>query len=90
MSTLNVYSDSLSAFGIKVPIRLMDIITLLKELRTRRQDFVFVKMDIEGLEYDIIRKLIATGMLAYHIDKVAIEWYFLIFSTATGKYIILL
>jgi len=72
-STLS--SDSLSAFGIRVPIRLLDIMTLLKEVRTRRQDFVFIKMDIEGLEYDIVRKLIATGMLAYQIDKIAVEWH---------------
>lgn len=68
------FSDSLSAFGVRVPIRLMDIITLLKEVRTRRQDFVFIKMDIEGLEYDVVRKLIVTGMLANQIDKIAVEW----------------
>ena len=60
--------------GKKVPIRLLDIVTLLRAARVRSEDFVFVKMDIEGLEYDIVRRLLVTGVLNQLIDKIAVEW----------------
>ncbi len=67
-------SDSLSAVGKKVPIRLLDIISLFRAAKVRTEDFVFVKMDIEGLEYDIVRRLLVTGLLSYLVDKIAVEW----------------
>ncbi len=70
----SLYSDSLSAVGKKVPIRLLDISALFRGLRIRPEDFVFVKMDIEGLEYDIVRKMVVTGMLDHLVDKIAVEW----------------
>ena len=69
-----MYSDSLSAFGKKVPIRLLDISALFRGLKIRPEDFVFVKMDIEGLEYEIVRKMVITGMLDHLVDKIAVEW----------------
>jgi hypothetical protein len=38
----------------------------------REEDFVFLKMDIEVLEYDIIRRLLATGILSHLVDKIAV------------------
>ena len=75
-----LFSDSLSAVGKKVPIRLLDISALFRGLRIRAEDFVFVKMDIEGLEYDIVRKMVVSGMLDHLVDKIAVEWYTFIIS----------
>lgn len=60
--------------GKKVPIQLLDISTLFSKLRIRRDDFVFLKMDVEGLEYDLVRRLLVTGILSNLIDKIAVEW----------------
>ena len=67
-------SDRLSAVGKKVPIRLLDIVTLFRAAKVRSEDFVFLKMDIEGLEYDIVRRLLVTGLLDHLVDKIAVEW----------------
>mmetsp|Transcript_11280 Transcript_11280/g.15513 ORF Transcript_11280/g.15513 Transcript_11280/m.15513 type:complete len:84 (+) Transcript_11280:2-253(+) len=32
-------------------------------------------MDIEGFEYDIVRRLIVSGVLSHQIDKIAVEWH---------------
>ena len=60
--------------GKKVSIQLLDISTLFSKLRIRRDDFVFLKMDVEGLEYDLVRRLLVTGILSNLIDKIAVEW----------------
>jgi len=60
--------------GKKVPIRTLDILTFFKKLHVHHDDFVFVKMDIEGFEYDIVRRLIVSGLLSHQIDKIAVEW----------------
>ena len=60
--------------GKKVPIRLLDIVTLFRAAKVRSEDFVFLKMDIEGLEYDIVRRLLVTGLLDHLVDKIAVEW----------------
>ena len=69
---ISVVSDSRSAVGKKMPIRLLDIVTLFRAAKVREEDFVFLKMDIEVLEYDIIRRLLATGILSHLVDKIAV------------------
>eukprot|EP01035_Chromulina_nebulosa_P029710 gene29710-39402_t len=69
----SINRDSNSAVGIKVPIRLLDISTLFRSLNIRHDDFVFLKIDIEGLEYEIVRRLLVTGILEHLVDKIAVE-----------------
>jgi FkbM family methyltransferase len=37
-------------------------------------DFIYIKMDIEGMEFQVLEDLISTGCLAY-IDEMDIEWH---------------
>lgn len=71
----SIHRDSLSAVGKKVSINLLDIVSLIKRIRVRSEDFLFVKMDVEGMEYEIMRRLITSGVLTHLIDKIAVEWY---------------
>ena len=40
-----------------------------------KDDYIIVKMDIEGSEYDILEKMIKDGTLT-HINKLFIEWHY--------------
>lgn len=52
----------------------MDIVSLLRKHHTTHEDFVVLKVDIEGAEFDVIRRLINAGMLNL-IDVLAVEWH---------------
>ena len=65
--------DSFSAIGKKVTIPCMDIVTLFKREHISIEDFVVVKMDVEGAEYDIVKRIITSGLYRY-IDRLAVEW----------------
>ena len=69
-----IMSDSRSATPTAVNIPLMDIVTLFRRERITVEDFVVVKMDVEGAEYDIMRRVLNSGLYRY-IDKMAIEWH---------------
>jgi hypothetical protein len=43
-------------------------------LNIRHDDFVFLKIDIEGFEFEIVRRLLVTGILEHLVDKIAVEW----------------
>ena len=68
-------SDSRSAVGRKISTPMVDIVTLFKTHHIRRQDYVVVKVDVEGHEYDLVRRMIVTGLLDRFIDKLAVEWH---------------
>ena len=54
-------------------IKCIDIITFLKEINIQETDFLIVKMDIEGAEFNVVKRLMMNGYLKF-IDKLAIEW----------------
>ena len=66
--------ESYSATGKKIVVKMMDILHLMRENRITTGDYVIMKLDIEGSEYEIVRKLIVTGTLSKYIDQIAIEW----------------
>jgi FkbM family methyltransferase len=68
------HKDSLSAVGWKITVRALDIVTLFRLHKIRKTDYVVVKMDIEGSEFDIIRRVISTGLTDY-IDVLAAEYH---------------
>lgn len=51
----------------------VDIAKFIKR-RVREEDYLFLKMDIEGSEFRVLPHLIVENMLIY-IDKIFIEWH---------------
>jgi len=48
-------------------------------LNLQPEDFVILKMDIEGAEYDVLEKIVDVGVINL-IDRVYIEWHSHMFS----------
>ena len=72
-STTN--TDSLSAVGTRITVNAVDVVTLFTTtLRLRPEDTVVVKVDIEGAEYALLRRIIHKGLLPL-IDHLAVEWH---------------
>lgn len=65
--------ESASANGQVVVVPCMDIVTLFRKEHITIDDFVVMKVDIEGAEFDLVRKIITSGLYRY-IDKLAVEW----------------
>jgi FkbM family methyltransferase len=68
-------AESKSAIGKRLSIKMIDIkIFLLDFVKIRRKDFVSIKIDIEGAEYDLLRHMLSHDLLKF-IDRIAVEWY---------------
>lgn len=67
-------TESKSAVGKKVHVPSVDIVTLFRKERVHVGDFVVLKIDVEGAEYDIVRRILLTGTWRL-IDKLAVEWH---------------
>ena len=65
--------ESFSAVGRTITVPKVDIVTLFRKEHITVDDFVVVKVDIEGAEYDLVRRIITSGIYRY-IDKLAVEW----------------
>lgn len=66
-------SYSVSSNNTRI-VKCLDIVTLLHSLHLDKQDFVILKIDVEGMEYDLAKHLIITGAIRY-IGRVAVEWH---------------
>ena len=64
--------DSMSAVGRTINVTAVDVVTLFREFR--ESDTVVMKMDIEGGEYDVLRRMITHGLMAL-VDAIAVEWH---------------
>ena len=64
--------DSKSAVGRTINVTAVDVVTLFREFR--EIDTVVMKMDIEGGEFDLLRRMISHGLMAI-IDRLAVEWH---------------
>lgn len=60
--------------GTQIPS--VDLLRFLRELSLTQGDSVYIKMDIEGSEFDVVEKLISEGsdVLPY-IKRMWIEWH---------------
>lgn len=67
-------SESTSAVGPHFTIPSVGIVDLFHNLRIRVDDFVVVKMDIEGAEFDLLRHMIVHGLHS-RIDVLAVEYH---------------
>ena len=65
--------DSRSAVGSRVIVNAMDISTLFKIHSFTKNDYIVIKCDIEGGEYDLVRKIFVDGIIDF-IDQLAVEW----------------
>ena len=56
---------------------MVDVIDFAEYLSTNytKDDYIVVKMDIEGEEYDLLKHLIDTGAIQY-IDELYCEWHY--------------
>eukprot|EP00002_Diphylleia_rotans_P007734 TRINITY_DN17397_c0_g1_i1.p1 TRINITY_DN17397_c0_g1~~TRINITY_DN17397_c0_g1_i1.p1 ORF type:complete len:252 (+),score=70.25 TRINITY_DN17397_c0_g1_i1:46-801(+) len=57
-----------------VSVKGISIKTLFETVGLTENDYVVIKMDVEGAEYDVLRSILAHGLLRY-IDVFAIEWH---------------
>lgn len=65
--------ESAAANGKVVTVPCMDIVTLFRREHITIDDFVVLKIDVEGSEYDLVRRMIVTGLYRF-VDKLAVEW----------------
>ena len=65
--------ESAAANGHVVTVPCVDIVTLFRREHITVDDFVVLKIDVEGAEYDIMRRIIVTGLYRL-VDKLAVEW----------------
>jgi FkbM family methyltransferase len=72
-SSLN--KDSLSLGQKSVNITSLDILTLFRGLHIKESDVVLLKMDIEGSEFEVVRRLLVSGVLYSLIDIIMVEWH---------------
>lgn len=66
--------ESTSAVGPKFEIPAIGITDLLTGLRVQNSDFVIVKMDIEGYEFELLRHVLTHGVHT-RIDVLAVEFH---------------
>lgn len=66
-------TESFSAAGRTLSIPAIDIVTLFRKENIHPDDFVVVKVDIEGAEYNVVRRILLSHLWRL-IDKLAVEW----------------
>ena len=67
--------DSKSAVGRRITINATDIVTFFRTtLQARMEDYIVVKLDIEGAEYGLLRRMIDQCLLPL-IDRIGVEWH---------------
>ena len=67
-------AESNSALGAINTVIAIDIVSVFRNLQIVENDFVAIKMDIEGAEYMVVKHMIMNGLIPL-IDKFAIEWH---------------
>ena len=66
--------ESKSATHLVRSVPTVDILSLFRDIiNVVSSDYVVMKIDIEGAEYSLLRRIIIQGLLPL-IDKIAIEW----------------
>ena len=67
--------ESKSAVGKRITINATDIVTFFRTtLQARIEDYIVVKLDIEGAEYGLLRRMIDQCLFPY-IDRIGVEWH---------------
>ena len=66
--------ESTSATGPQFEIPAIGIVDLFHMLAIHRSDFVVLKMDVEGFEFDLLRHMVTHG-LQTRVDILAVEYH---------------
>lgn len=77
-SVMGSKSKSVTVMGVDVADFLRDIVKVTK------QDYVILKIDIEGKEYDVLKRLITSHMMDY-VDDLAVEYHHGNYGVFGGK-----
>jgi len=77
-SVLGPKSKSVTVQGVDVADFLRDIVKVTKD------DYVILKIDIEGKEYDVLKRLITSQMMDY-VDDLAVEYHHSNYGVFGGK-----
>ncbi|KAJ1390435.1 hypothetical protein B484DRAFT_484594 [Ochromonadaceae sp. CCMP2298] len=66
--------DSFCAIGPRVVLPAVTLLQLFRRHSIRPADFVVLKVDVEGAEYDLLRSVVL-DRLSSRIDLLAVEWH---------------
>ena len=67
--------DSFSATNNSITVKTISLNTLFHRiLHVRENDYVILKVDIEGAEFEVMRNLLSHSML-HLVDILAVEWH---------------
>ena len=78
-------SESASARGRKVNVTAVDIVTFFKNLQIQEMDELVIKMDVEGAEYALCRRMIDYCLFPL-IDRIGIGKFLLLLSLSPAYY----
>lgn len=68
-------SQSVKSTGYATPVRLLDVLSLFRDVfPLRPQDIATVKLEVEGVEYDVLNRAMANGLIALW-DEFYVEWH---------------
>lgn len=67
-------TGSYFAYNNSSPVPIMDIADVFKHFKISKSDFVAVKIDIEGSEFNVLRRMLSHG-LVHLVHILAVEWH---------------
>ena len=73
-ASLKSTSRSIKPSHASYSVHVVDVVTFFTRMHIRRSDFVVLKLDVEGAEFEIVRRILLHGLMDY-IDKIAVEWH---------------
>jgi FkbM family methyltransferase len=73
-ASLKSTSRSINPSHASYSVHVVDVVSFFTRLHIRRSDFVVLKLDVEGAEFEIVRRILLHGLMDY-IDKIAVEWH---------------
>ena len=73
-ASLKSSSRSIKPSHASYSVHVVDVVTFFTRMHIRRSDFVVLKLDVEGAEFEIVRRILLHGLMDY-IDKIAVEWH---------------
>jgi FkbM family methyltransferase len=73
-ASLKSTSRSIKPSHASYSVHVVDVVSLFARMHIRRSDFVVLKLDVEGAEFEIVRRILLHGLMDY-IDKIAVEWH---------------
>lgn len=72
----SMYSEQSKKMDLHNPVEI-DVVDTAKWVKdyTRPEQYIILKLDIEGAEIEVVKKLIDSELLDSHIDEIHVEWH---------------